>query len=959
MQGEAAPTGEDRLAAYQRLSQWLADLGRHPAEGPVLWVDPQAVPTAPLERWLLQHAGVSAATSLRLRSALRLSQEWLSAAKLAVPVALDRTSWRAISLALAKDAAISVQAAADLVWNAHLASLGAPVTAWLQALDEPWRAVTLELEQGAQELAQLRMPPDVERLGREALAKTGRRQGDRLLFLADGSSRQREMARSAAEAGMETLSMPLHLATTDISGTPTRGEELSATLRAQVRDRLPDHLFLVAADTVGEEASLIAARVRRAIGEGVDPERIVVAMALTSALPAMARALRSAGLRPAWHGAIRPSWAGQRWLAAAAGWLREPSSVDAWQGLTDSALGPAELSAPTGSRLMRRLTLGGWLSMPPASISRLLTWPERATVDQHLERLFQVYADANLIAQVEDLGPDAVSAMNRHLAMLRQLVQAAGTQVVARQRWADVLVESLPALALEDGPAGRHQVQLTTLGQAAGRPADLLWIGGLISGTLPQVAGTELPTAPGGPWQPWLEERERRQEALLDSVLAGCTGEVWASYPKRDQSGQPLTPALWVERLRQGGVAAREASQLKDADRVSSIQQLGRTLALAGARLRLSGSALDAVSSAQVRQLEDLGLRYGLRAQGGSENLSADLARLVFGAAFSVTDLQERAKCPTRHLVRALRFQEPTEGMDARAWGTALHALVARAAADDVSSWEGEVSRTLDDLALPELADGTERSFWQDRLTEVITGLAPAIRREVRSSAADESAQEIALGGDRGQGIALGLSDGSVVQIRGRIDRLDRFGDQVRVVDYKSTSAKTLRVGRWTRLLAEVDLQLLAYGLSIRRQKMRPVALEYVSLTTPWTNGETESHAPSALARVGLYAARPGLSELLGVHEGQELVRKDGTVSRRGGALSTDQMERLIDLTELRLVSLAEAARSGQSAPDPIRLGRSLACSSCPLQPICRYEGTGQRQVAEVSRSEFIAWVDR
>ncbi len=958
MKKAPTPAPEGRERAYQRLSGWLTELGSQ--SGPILWVDPAAAAQAPLERWLLAKAGISVSNRIRLRSGTRLSQEWLAQARRPVPEALDRSSWRVISLALAAEGPGSVPVAADLVWSAHEASLGASAAAWLQELAEPWRTSALQLEQAAvAHLARLKMPADLHRLGRDALISMEGNQRGRLLMLDDTSASQQAMAQAASRANMETLTLPVHLAATELTGAPTPGENLADQLRSGRPTGTPDHLSLLAADDVGTEAQLVAATVRRAVRAGMDPERVVVAVALESQLPAMARALTAAGLRPLCRHGLRPNWAGQRWLSAVAGLIHEPTRVDAWQGLTDSGLASSDVPPPAGSRLLRKLTLAGWLRSPPASLSDLLTWPAAATVEQHMERLFSVFGDANLVNRVEDLGPEAVSALNHHLALLRQLAQVARTHTVSRQRWADMLRESLPALALADVPGGRHQVQLVTLSQAVGLPSDLLWLSGLVAGTLPATADRQLPVAADGRWRSWLDEQEEREKALVARLLAAATGEVWASYPRRDADGAQCTPALWVEELRQQGVAVAETSTLGRAATVSSVQQVGRIMALqgGGSVSSESGPDLDAVPA--MPEVAEWGLRLGPQVARGHEDLTADLAQRLFGGSFSVTDLEERAKCPTRHLVRTLGWQEPADGMDARAWGIVMHGLLAKAASSSTVDWVAEVARALDTLAVPELTDPAERAHWQSRITEVISTLAPQIRRELERSQCDESTQEIAFGSDQeGGGISLTLADGSAVRVRGRIDRLDRFGESARVVDYKSAAVNTLRAGRWTRLRAQVDLQLLAYGLAVRQQGLIPLALEYVSLATPWSNDEDAGEVHETLSRIGLYAAHPGLEAVLGSHEGQRLVNPDGTVSQRGGALAPDQLARLIDLTLLRLTDLVAAARSGASAPDPIRLGRTLTCDSCPLQPICRYEGTGERQVPSVTRTQFVSWID-
>ncbi len=954
--GERDAAGAD---AYRRLGGWLDEIRRGPADGWRLWVDPGPAPLPVLERWLLAHSQLTASSRIRTRSAVRLAQEWLAEAGRPVPALLDRAAWSAIGLALAKSDQPSPTATARLVAAAHEASLGIDVTPWLTELPEPWRTSAMALEAASRaRLTAIRHGSDVARAGWEALSDLDGAGQDRLLLVGSGTPGQEALAEHARTAGLAVVSLPPQIASLGPGGEIAQGERLAARLAAADGAALAGAVELVEAEDPAEEAAWVAAEVRRAVTAGTSPEEIVVAVGQAASMPAFCRALRAAGLDPALSGREGSGWGGQRLVAGVAGLIRDPGRVEAWQLLADSTLGWAGLPAVTGSRLSRRLALRALAALPEGTLGRVLAWPKRAAVDQHLDRLLDLYEEISLAERVEALGESAVAAANRHLALLRQISETVGDCQVSRTGWADMLAESLASLRLPEPPPCRNQVRLTTLEGAVGRPSQMLWLAGLVAGTLPVAPPDDLPVPAGGLWQGWQEERLRHSSQLAAQVLASARGRVAASWSRRDETGKVEAPALWLESLRQLG-AGRPPAHTGPLATVASWQGAGRRLALAEAVCRTTAQPLPPEWTGWAKRLASRGLSFARPAPETAQRLRPELARALFHDQAAVSDLEERARCPTRHLVRAYRWPEPKEGMEPRVWGEALHGLLGVAAARPDADWEQEVSRQLDRQGLPELNDPAERAFWQTRLLAAIRTLLPLLTKELQESAFQVAGSELPLGTGQVPALSLSLTDGTAFTVHGRIDRLDRLGDEVRLVDYKSGSLDAQRRDRWARLGAQLDLQLLAYALALRQGDLVPMALEYVGLATPWRTEGDPGEVRQSLDRVGLYAVRPGLADDLGVHEGKALVRADGSISRQGGALTPEQLDRLLELTQAGLTALAEAAHQGEVAPDPVRIGGVLACRECSLEPVCRYEGQGRRRVGQMKRPDFVAWLER
>ncbi|MHC4461308.1 MAG: PD-(D/E)XK nuclease family protein [Planctomycetota bacterium] len=203
----------------------------------------------------------------------------------------------------------------------------------------------------------------------------------------------------------------------------------------------------------------------------------------------------------------------------------------------------------------------------------------------------------------------------------------------------------------------------------------------------------------------------------------------------------------------------------------------------------------------------------------------------------------------------------------------------------------------------------------------------------------------------------LGLSDGRLLSLDGKIDRLDVAkldGEKIAIVfDYKRKD-KTFS---WAKLYYGLDMQLPIYMLAVRNAsnsqcKVQNVAgAFYMPVEVTPTRGtleeiseKTESFAYKAKGILnGTFARQLDKTALKDSKFYNFYVTKDGepygSYGNRG-VLKPGDFEKVLKFTDRKIVRLAEKILSGRIDVSPYRLGTEPACSAtyCKYKSLCRFD---------------------
>lgn len=296
------------------------------------------------------------------------------------------------------------------------------------------------------------------------------------------------------------------------------------------------------------------------------------------------------------------------------------------------------------------------------------------------------------------------------------------------------------------------------------------------------------------------------------------------------------------------------------------------------------------------------------------------LERLVAKTRFRATELRTRAICSFRHFVEnQLNLKEDEESLYLEK-GILFHEILEKTFIELQKYpryWEEEKKEkafailekhfTLTCKELKSFA--TQKNYRQHILLEesrdILRQFLAAELSRLYERPYQPAGYEVSFGG---QGTYAGLkimAGKDLCEVVGKIDRLDRSGKKVSVVDYKLGQASALDfVDRVERGL---ELQIPLYLLAARELfKLDPVAGELLPVTKPEK-------------RAGLFS-QEDLNEL------------DAGTRRRKGVVSKESLNGLLEKAKEWAGEEMVKARSGLIALD------SKTCAGCKADSICRFE---------------------
>ncbi|MBF0329556.1 MAG: PD-(D/E)XK nuclease family protein [Nitrospirae bacterium] len=260
-------------------------------------------------------------------------------------------------------------------------------------------------------------------------------------------------------------------------------------------------------------------------------------------------------------------------------------------------------------------------------------------------------------------------------------------------------------------------------------------------------------------------------------------------------------------------------------------------------------------------------------------------------AILRVTDIDAYRNCPRLFFVRKAIGAEPLSvkeyGLEALTLGLLAHRIMERLIKEplpDLNTFIEKARGIIDE----ELRDKKVQPYWRDIVADTFMETIPVIydkELEIRNSGYSTSEVERTITGEPMKGIRL----------KGKIDRFDRIGDSVQIIDYKTGVADITcsQVEKGTQ-----NLQLFLYAAIMKSQGYK-------------------------VNRVGIYSLKDISIKWC----------PSGRRKKSDGA-SGNPMDNLIIASLGFLEETIELMRAGDFAANPIN---EYNCRRCPENPFCPY----------------------
>lgn len=332
--------------------------------------------------------------------------------------------------------------------------------------------------------------------------------------------------------------------------------------------------------------------------------------------------------------------------------------------------------------------------------------------------------------------------------------------------------------------------------------------------------------------------------------------------------------------------------------------------------------------------------RYEMNAPSDTDSSAG---ALMIGKTTKVSQLESYFKCPRmNYLTYGLRLRKPERGeMNALDVGSALHRVAENYVGimDSVPPEQAAEKLLAEALAETGKGDIEANKKLVGLLRKEAEGLCVSILSQIKAGSFRPVATEAEFGdGEKYAALPL-VTEEKKVFLRGKIDRIDVFGDLVRIIDYKTgnTDVKPAHVR------AGLKIQLLLYLAVLVRAGYRPAGAFYFPTRTDFSVTD-----PYLL--VGFCDNSDEVLDAIDPHilaDGESVVTKTKGRGKRKYVCGNENAEDLGILMDYAVRAGGKAAdeiAEGYIAPSPTE----NSCKFCDFADCCGYEG-GERKLAKAA----------
>ncbi|SMB97882.1 DNA helicase/exodeoxyribonuclease V, subunit B [Thermanaeromonas toyohensis ToBE] len=586
------------------------------------------------------------------------------------------------------------------------------------------------------------------------------------------------------------------------------------------------------------------------------------------------------------------------------------------------------------------------------------------------------------------------------IEILEQLVDILGEERIDLQEYQQIIMAALEGELLGLIPQGLDQVLVISLDRSRlpeVRAAFLLGVNEGIFPARPLALGflkdeeREYLLEKGWEVGPSSRRRLLEEQHLVYLALTRSREFLGISYALADEEGNALRPSPIIARLKALLPQLKEIPSIPEP--ITHPRPLLSQLAINLSKLK-SGADLEPVwlevynwarSHPLYKEILAKIIR-GLFYSNQEPPLPKDIAYALYGDPLktTVSRLEEFKKCPFSHFLKyGLKLKErqryqllpPDLG---EFFHTALKEL-AVALRKQHKDWKDlelascqKLCQDVVEKLLPkfqnEIFFSTARyRYLTHKLIGIIQRTAAVLVEQAKWTSFRTVGSEVTFGsGETLPGLRLVLPQGELLEIYGRIDRLDAVqeGDNfwIRIIDYKSRPVNFKLVdfywGLELQLLTYLEV-VLTYGHLLLGGPCLPAAVLYFPVINPlikldeppttWEGkeevvAELEEELIKKFKMKGLLVADlkalklmdhhlPGPSPFLPV-----AFNKDGSFNSRSPVLSLEQFTLLRQYLRKLLGEIAQEILEGNIELSPYRKGSYIPCKYCPYQPVCGFD---------------------
>ncbi len=458
---------------------------------------------------------------------------------------------------------------------------------------------------------------------------------------------------------------------------------------------------------------------------------------------------------------------------------------------------------------------------------------------------------------------------------------------------------------------------------------------------------------------------------LVYTNLCSATKKLYITYALKSISGVNLQPSAFVLKIKDGLSIKEDDLFSSENSYINSPQTVKAAIStfckLINSDKKTAFAIKEALDSEGYFELTESLLSAG---DGSDKLISAETAQKLYGKniTMSATKFDTFNHCPFSFFCRyGLGIQKPQRAeFDVLQKGLIVHFVL-----EKFITQNGENLKNITDNETDILVDRYINDYLdsvqgyrttEDNLSRYLVSLISRSLKDVAKHIRDELNQsefvpvgcEVKIGENIGEiNVTFPLRDGKI-QLRGSIDRVDKCGDFIRIVDYKTGSKKF----HLSDILVGLNLQMLIYLYAITKGRGIDDNFAAGILYQPAKRDIKEK----GLAMNGLLTNNVDvLKSMENTQQGEyipkfTITQKSGQIYKKQTSFVPQETFSLIfDLIEKKMTECGERILQGDISVYPTDgLGDDDACKYCDFKAICNYNQPKNKKAQTFSNDKII-----
>ena len=578
---------------------------------------------------------------------------------------------------------------------------------------------------------------------------------------------------------------------------------------------------------------------------------------------------------------------------------------------------------------------------------------------------------------------ETISVYNHIINSINQMSIYFGDTSITFEKFCKILDSALSNIEIDALPSGVDDVIITTVDRFQALKRKIVFVVGVNEGVIPRGYINE----------GIFKESELKVIGIEENVLqmhcdenyaiyrlfSSAEDKLYLSYPTGDNEGSSLAPSGIISNIKNIFTCVSELQNIYD--KINKLEEVEGVLPTFNKVIENNENGFwNTVSEWYKNNRPDLYnvIENAKKYTNLPIKLRGDIVKKLYGSEIksSISRIEKYNQCQFAYFIRyGLNVDERNEyKIESKDYGTYMHEIIEKFSLfAEEYGWKNITKEICENKAkeltidvlnnnLSEFYTESKRhTYLFNKIIMTMNTVLWNITNFYKESGYVSIGHEVSFDEDSEfKPIEITLSNGTVVKLRGKIDRADikrtENGDFVSIVDYKSSSKDVEFEKIWCGIQIQLPIYISAVckNLSGSTDNLIPAAMLYYHIDDPIIDGDSNMDTDTVKDEIMKKLKMKGV-----IHESADI--PSVYVAKKN--LTINQINKLCETAHKKMKNSLEEMISGSIGINPVNGENSTACDYCPYSNICNFDtelkANNYRQYKKMKMEEFFDYVDQ